>query len=109
MVIVIIKTSSSSSDKLPTSTESRRHQVNVITIRSEKVLKDPPLPTNDVVLEEDRKNEHETKNDEEVEENKKTLLYKWSFAYVVADNMCPYYYRRVWNRDTKKSTLCVCS
>ncbi|XP_031095161.1 uncharacterized protein LOC115999453 [Ipomoea triloba] len=40
---------SSSNGRLPASTENPRHQVNAVTTRSGLALKDPPLPSNDLV------------------------------------------------------------
>ncbi|XP_031120918.1 uncharacterized protein LOC116024157 [Ipomoea triloba] len=42
---------SSSNGRLPASIENPRHQVNAVTTRSGLALKDPPLPSNDPVLE----------------------------------------------------------
>lgn len=59
-----------SSGKLAASTKNPRPQVNVITTRSEKALRDLPLPDyNDVVDEHEEKGDQEAEREEEVEWN----------------------------------------
>ncbi|XP_019161897.1 PREDICTED: uncharacterized protein LOC109158445 [Ipomoea nil] len=60
---------SSSSGRLPANTENPRNHVNAITTRSEKSLKDPPFPSNDLTFEEDveKDEDEERPNEEEIE------------------------------------------